>query len=125
MLMKLCSRCNKKIPYGTKYCEQCKDTIKIDKTKSNRYYDKTVRNSEDNMKYSEFYHSKAWQRVREVAVARDYALCQDCMKSKKITIYNVVHHVVSIKKNYDKRLDINNLICLCESCHQIRHKEEI
>lgn len=64
-----------------------------------------------------FYNSKAWERVRTLALIRDYYLCQECLKHKIIKVYNVVHHIVPLKESKELSLDINNLICLCHECH--------
>lgn len=121
-LMKLCPVCNKKIPYANKYCIECTKTKEERQTNSNRYYDKSVRKNKDNKVYDSFYHSMLWLKVRKVAVVRDYGLCSDCLKADVVTAYNVVHHIAAIKDDYSKRLDIDNLTCLCEEHHQLRHK---
>ena len=122
-LMKLCPVCGRKISYADKYCIECTRTQVCRQANSNRHYDKIVRKSEGNKVYDSFYHSKLWLRVRGIAVARDYGLCKDCLRNNITTLYNTVHHVVPIKINFNKRLDTNNLICLCETCHKARHKE--
>ena len=49
-------------------------------------------------------------------------LCLMCyFKYKILTIANVVHHIVELKEDYTKRLDEDNLITLCHSCHNILH----
>lgn len=122
MLYKLC-KCGKKIPYSQTYCDDCIKDIKLNNKFNNKYYDKSVRKNIYNKKFNDFYHCKEWIRLREVAVVRDHALCQDCLTNDIITSYHVVHHIVSIKEDYNKRLILNNLICLCESCHQVRHSK--
>ena len=120
--MKLCPVCNKKIPYADKYCIECTKTKADRQADSNKHYDKTVRKNKDNKVYDSFYHSTLWLKVRKVAVIRDYGLCQDCLKDNIVTAYNTVHHIDTIKNNFNKRLSIDNLICLCEEHHQERHK---
>ena len=121
--MKLCPVCHKKIPYADNYCIECTNTKADRQANSNRYYDKTVRKSKNNIIYDSFYHSKEWEVVRAVAKARDYGLCKDCLCNGMTTLYDTVHHIIPIKVNYSKRLDIDNLISLCESCHKIRHRK--
>lgn len=116
--MRCCSKCNKLIPYTDKYCNECINKL----NDRHKEYDKRVRKNANNKKYNDFYHSYGWERVRQVAIVRDKALCQDCLQKDIITAYHTVHHIESIKSNWHKRLDINNLICLCESCHQKRHR---
>lgn len=116
MLKKICS-CGKVIPYNIRFCDKCSETQR--KREQVKYYKE--RTKERDEKYNQFYKSKEWKRLRQVVVVRDHAICQDCLKNNIITQYNTVHHIIPIKIEWNKRLDINNLICLCESCHQKRH----
>lgn len=118
MLKKIC-RCGKVIPYNNKSCDECKAKIELERKQSIKYYKKTT--YERDNKYNKFYKSKEWNSVRQLVIVRDHALCKDCLDKNTITPYNTVHHVVPIKEDWSRRLDIANLICLCESCHQIRH----
>lgn len=121
MLKKIC-RCGKVIPYNIKVCDECKPKIEAERKQNIKHYKRTT--YERDNKYNKFYKSKEWELSRQVAIARDHALCQDCLQDNKVTPYNTVHHITPIKteEGWEKRLDIDNLVCLCESCHQIRHK---
>lgn len=127
MLKKMCAKCSKIIPYGKRYCEECSSKYAaIDKEQNSlrhKRYDTTVRHRDNNKIYDSFYHTREWQIVRLVAISRDKGLCIDCLNNKTIRLYNTVHHIEPIKTAWHKRLDINNLICLCEACHQARHIE--
>lgn len=72
-----------------------------------------------------FYKSKAWQRTRAVAWARDKGLCVDCMKRGLITPAEEVHHIKELTTDNidDPRVTLNldNLVSLCRECHQARH----
>ena len=54
---------------------------------------------------------------------RDKYLCQLCLKDN---VYNYddlqVHHIIPIAKNYDRRLDSDNLITLCRMHHEQAEK---
>lgn len=119
MLKKIC-RCGKLIPYNIKLCEQCKTKADLERKQNIKHYKKTT--FERDNKYDKFYKSREWGVARQVAIVRDKALCQDCLNNNKIVPFYTVHHIIPIKVNWSKRLDVDNLICLCESCHQIRHK---
>ena len=71
-----------------------------------RYYKK-------NTKASKFRNSNAWIIKREQIKQRDKYLCQVCLKD---SIYNSddlqVHHIIPIDKDYDLKLDEDNLITL-------------
>ncbi|MDU3526741.1 HNH endonuclease signature motif containing protein [Clostridium sp.] len=118
MLKKIC-RCGKVIPYSMKVCDECKSKVELERKQNIKYYKQTT--YERDSKYNKFYKSKEWNKVRQLAIVRDHALCKDCLDNNVITPYNTVHHIVPIKEDWSRRLDINNLICLCESCHQKRH----
>lgn len=118
MLKKIC-RCGKVIPYSIKRCPECEVKAEQERKQHIKYYKKNT--YERDSKYNKFYKSKEWNTVRKLAIVRDHALCKDCLDKNTITPYNTVHHIVPIKEDWSRKLDINNLICLCESCHQKRH----
>lgn len=68
-----------------------------------------------------FYRSTRWRKIREVALVRDNFLCQDCLKEKKIIQAEHVHHIKEVKDAWELRYDLDNLISLCQSCHNKRH----
>jgi len=70
-----------------------------------------------------FYKTTGWKQARKSALARDNYLCQDCMKLGYVVPAQTVHHIIPIKVMWQLRLIIDNMICLCESCHQQRHRK--
>lgn len=78
-----------------------------------RHYDKHSRDKQS----TTFYKSKEWKRMRSHIFSKSHGLCVHCLKDKRIKRADMVHHLVEVKKNWNKRLDINNLISLCNSCH--------
>lgn len=117
-LKKIC-RCGKVIPYSIKRCPECEVKTEQERKQNIKYYKQNT--YERDSKYNKFYKSKEWIKVRQVAISRDHALCKDCLAKNTITSYNTVHHIIPIKEDWSKKLDIDNLICLCESCHRRRH----
>lgn len=105
-----------------KYCDSHLHLQEKEKLELNKLYDSKVRFKRD-LKYAEFYRSKEWDKVRKARLALDTGLCQKCKKEGKITIADMVHHKVEIKDDWDKRLDIENLISLCNKCHNSIHKK--
>nr|WP_275591513.1 HNH endonuclease signature motif containing protein [Mammaliicoccus sp. A-M4] len=53
----------------------------------------------------------------------DY-LCQECLRQGYYQQANVVDHIIELKDDWSKRLDKDNLIPLCHSCHNKKTKEE-
>jgi 5-methylcytosine-specific restriction enzyme A len=103
-----------------KYCNEHKDTDQERAKDSNRFYDRFKRNEDT----KEFYKSIEWQRERQRALKRDKYLCQRCLNSKKIVAADMVHHINPVERYWELRLDISNLISLCNACHNtIDHKK--
>lgn len=48
-------------------------------------------------------------------------ICQECKKKRLIEQANIVHHVIEVKEDWSKRLDIDNLVSVCHSCHNKIH----
>lgn len=104
-----CGECRKKIPVGTR-CDCRKDRYKR--------YDKTIRNSKQNIMYTKFYNSKPWKKTSIHVKNKHNGLCLICLlKYKIITFADVVHHIETLRECWDKRLCEENLIPLCHRCH--------
>ncbi|WP_294379283.1 HNH endonuclease [uncultured Clostridium sp.] len=86
---------------------------------------------------SKFRNTKAWRDKRKDIINRDKALCQIYIRNLHNTLprqYNnkvQAHHIVPINEDYTRRLNDDNLICLCTYHHsmaehgQIKRKELI
>lgn len=78
-----------------------------------------------------FRSTKVWQRKREEIQTRDRHLCQICLRDKYNTLsflnYKTaqVHHITSIQEDYNRRLDNDNLICLCSYHHKMAEDGQI
>jgi 5-methylcytosine-specific restriction protein A len=49
-----------------------------------------------------------------------HPLCSDCLKVKRVVPATDVHHIAKVADAPDKRLDLDNLMSLCHSCHSVR-----
>ena len=118
---KICNypNCKKIIAYKERYCEEHKAIKDKKRTEYFKQYDRDRREEKE----TKFYNTNEWNRVRKVALARDYGLCQRCMNKGITRLADMVHHIEPLKENWDKRLNIDNLQSLCDSCHKIIHKE--
>lgn len=120
----MCPKCKTIIPQTMKYCPDCQK--KVDeyleqkrqgyKSKANKKYDE-----KRNKKYVIFYQSSEWKILRAVKLSEAGYLCEDCKEKGGITAADQVHHMESIEDNWDRRMDITNLRCLCNKCHNERH----
>lgn len=118
MLKKLCSKCGKIIQYGKARCEVCEAKYQ-DKKINNSYYNKFIRDK----KTQTFYDSHEWKKIRKVVLSRDLGLCIMCKNEGVISYADIVHHIVELKEDSSKSLDINNLISLCNGCHNKIHSK--
>lgn len=89
------------------------------------YYDKNIRKGPGNKQYDDFYQSVEWEQGRKPAIARDKGLCVHCLREKTIKAFHVVHHIIPIKtpEGWRRRIDVDNMVCLCEKHHQIAEKQ--
>lgn len=66
-----------------------------------------------------FRWSNEWKKKRNTIRDRDNHLCRWCLVNGRITYKDLsVHHIVALESDYDKRLDDDNLITLCDRCHE-------
>lgn len=128
-LFKYCSRCKKEIiKYPNKYCDKCRAIVeeinkarllalqKNDTYKKNRNKNRAMKNHDD--KEQCFYASLSWRRLREYILSKYKGICIYCLfEYDKLTECKDVHHIVTLKEDWDKRLDVDNLVCLCRDCH--------
>jgi len=100
-----------------RYCEAHATRTQIERAERDRHYDETRRDR----KLTEFYNSTAWKRAREAARIRDHNLCQDCLQRGRVVFADTVHHIVPVRAAWARRLQLDNLVSLCTSCHTARH----
>lgn len=76
-------------------------------------------------KIDKFRGTKAWQQKREEIRQRDSGICQVCYRNlydpgRRIEYDNLsVHHAISMDKDFEKRLDNDNLLTLCGKHHEM------
>lgn len=66
----------------------------------------------------QFYKSKEWKKKREVIIERCNGLCEICFRCGVIKEGREVHHIIKLRDDFDKRLDDDNLILVCSTCHK-------
>lgn len=66
-----------------------------------------------------FYGSKIWKNTRQVVIRRD-KYCQRCFKLYELYTYESLeaHHINKINHHWEFRLSLDNLVCLCKTCHR-------
>ncbi len=119
MALKKTCTCGKIIDYSKQCCDEC--NIKREQNKAQRYkhYDKNIRDKET----TSFYNSDEWERTR-TEVLRNYKGLDlyEYYINKKIVYVDAVHHIVELKDDWSKRIDISNLIPMTSSTHGMIHK---
>lgn len=117
-LYSTCNRCKSRVPYGTKYCNDCTITVKRERVKAS----KRTRNKEA----ESFYGSYKWQKKRQQIAKDNHYLCYVCKNfEKKYVRYNEVHHIKPLIGNFELALSDDNLICLCSEHHDMIHSENL
>ncbi len=106
-IYKRCSRCGKRLEIG-KVCECHRQRHKE--------YDKHCRDKRS----TQYYHSKEWERIREEALQADDGIDVYMYMTKgEILVADTVHHILSLKDNWNKRNDIENLMSLHHDTHSL------
>lgn len=109
-IYKRCDRCHKRLAPGV----NC-DCIK----QRHKEYDKYREDKDTTL----LYHTNVWLSLRDKAIDRYNGLdIYSYYINKTIEQGHTVHHIVPVKDDWSKRLDIDNLIYLTESNHQEIHK---
>lgn len=119
-LKKIC-RCGRIIPQSIHMCSECE--AKNEKVKRQGYKD--YKSKRTDIKEQKFYSSgnKEWTLTKEAVKSRDKGLCLICDSKDREGFVDEVHHIVELKEDWSRRLDMTNLICLCKRCHFYVHKK--
>ena len=65
-----------------------------------------------------FLRSYEWKELRVKALNRDECKCMLCGSHNRLN----VHHILYRKFYGDLKLELDNLLCVCTSCHYKIHK---
>ncbi len=117
-LMKYCSKvgCNRLVLQGVKYCE----LHAMSKTEENRQRHKEYDTHCRNQMAKRFYNSAEWKAARAQALARDSNIdIYLYIMEGRIEPADTVHHIVELMEDFSKRCDLNNLISVSESTHNM------
>jgi hypothetical protein len=78
-----------------------------------------------------FRSSAKWQRKAEEIKSRDHYMCQVCFRNLYDTKRRInherisVHHAIPLEKDFEKRLDDDNLLTMCSFHHEKAESGEI
>lgn len=105
-----------------RYCDTHKYIEQQKESERQKNYDKNIRHKRDK-KYADFYRSTAWLTTRDYILSLYngidlYAYYVD----KELKHANTVHHIIELKDNWNRRLDITNLFPMSNDTHIKIHK---
>ena len=72
----------------------------------------------------EFYKSIVWKKKRAAILQRDGHMCQMCKRYGRRVDAVTVHHIKHIEDNPELARKDENLISLCNACHNKMHPEK-
>lgn len=101
--------------FGSAMCPTCQAKA----AERHKLYDMHARNQ----KAKQFYHSKQWATLRNIAMMQASYQCEVCRKQGKLMPADEVHHIIPLAVDWSKRLDRANLVCLCHKHHTEAHKK--
>ena len=123
MSKKYCSKCRKIHEVGecnkepTLVEKDIADKKKRDnKRKQYKTYDEMT---EEELMIQKFYNSKEWRKKRDEILTRSNGLCVICWLLGRVRSATSVHHIKKLREHFGLRLDDDNLIALCRSCHEL------
>ena len=91
------------------YCQAHQHLAPQRRAHEHKTYDQSRRDPEA----KRFYNSKAWKATRLIKLAGD-PICQLCEKATATD----VHHLIALRADWAKALDLTNLQSLCGTCHK-------
>lgn len=119
-MLKQCSwhGCTKIINDGVSYCEYHQD--KYDKEQKKRFKEYKLRREDD--KENSFYNSDSWKRLRASVTAMYFYIdILEYYSTGRIIQGENLHHIIEVKEDWARRLDIDNLIYLSSGNHRRVH----
>lgn len=115
MIYKMCSRCGRRIPEG-KTCP-CQT---IRKAESDKHYDRFQRDQ----KSTDFYKSGIWLATRQRVLTLDNMMdVYQYVINGRVVPADTVHHIVPLKSDWNRRIDISNLMSLHHDTHSMIERE--
>ena len=68
-----------------------------------------------------FYKTTKWIKKRANVLRRDGYLCRECKRYGKQTTATTVHHINPLEHHPELKLDSDNLLSVCNNCHNTFH----
>ena len=71
----------------------------------------------------QFYRTQAWQTLSKLQRTRE-PLCEHCKANGRLRPADVADHIVELKDDWSKGLELSNLQSLCHQCHNRKTQVE-
>lgn len=122
---KKCKSCARKTHRPDNFCTFCKRKISNKINQKTKILPKSCRGCHNvrqdqgkSRARTKFNASRKWAKLREKCFERDNFICQKCFKRGG---YLNAHHIKSYAEYPSLRLDLDNLLTLCQPCHKVTH----
>ena len=114
-----CSKCRSVHEKGEGCSKKDHPSLHTDNP-TNKSHSKTyAQMNEEELRIQKFYNSKAWRQMRDKIMARSNGLCVCCWARGVVRNATSVHHIKKLRERFDLRLNEDNLIAVCRSCHEL------
>lgn len=70
------------------------------------------------------YASSRWRRLQKAVLKRDGYQCQCCKRYGRMVEARIVHHIKHVDEYPELAYVPENLISLCDACHNKAHPEK-
>lgn len=120
MAYKVCSKinCNKLISIDKRYCDKHEAEYEDNKKIYLKRFDEQRKDSKE----FKFYRTPEWKLMVDVVKTKYKKIClYSYYKYNKIVEATDVHHIIELKDDYNKRLELSNLIPLSSASHRKVH----
>lgn len=127
MLYKVCCKCGAVTQYPNRYCDKCQKIVEKENKENQKTINKRYDTNKRDNKYVQFYKSKEWRILKEKKLLATQYMCEECQRLKeedstyRVCLATEVHHIETLKDNWNKRLDYSNLKSLCHRHHDQVH----
>lgn len=126
MLHKICGYkgCRDIVEHPFLYCPKHELEFKQDEKLRYKEYDSRRKLDAFYIKYRQFYNSGDWLRARDTCISQCLGMdIVEYYRTGRIVIGDKVHHIIPIDKEWDKRFNVDLMICLSERTHRKVHAE--